>query len=176
VSAALRVEKRKWDGSVSSAVGAEPLPPTHGAVAWLVRAGAERAHPAKGTVDEVSADEVWTAVPGQWWVLCARIGPDGTVEEYVLHAAAPFEPPTDEVLAWIDLDLDFEVHGDQVALEDETQFHERARTMAYPDDVIVGAWTGISQIAPRFTTGDWPFDGSLPSLLDHPSVEGDPSV
>ena len=54
MSAALRVEKRKWDGSVSSVDGAEPLPPTHGAVAWLVRAGAERRHPKKRTVEAVA--------------------------------------------------------------------------------------------------------------------------
>jgi hypothetical protein len=166
VTAALRVEKRKWDGSVSSVVAAELLPPTHGAVAWLVRAGAERPHPSKGTVDEVPADEVWAAIPGQWWVLCARFGPDRTIDEYVLHAAAPFQAPTDDVIGWIDLDLDFEVHGEQSALEDETQFHEHAREMAYPDDVIVGAWAGISEIAPRFTTGEWPFDGSLAFLVD----------
>ncbi len=170
MSTALRVEKRKWDGSVSSVAPAEMVPPTHGAVTWLVRAGAERAHPAKGTAEAVATDEVWAAIPGEWWVLCARIGPDRTVEEYVLHAAAPFEPPADDVLGWIDLDLDFEVRGDQSALEDETQFHERARSMAYPDDVVVGAWQGISQMAPRFTTGEWPFDGSIASLLDHPSV------
>jgi hypothetical protein len=177
VTAALRVEKRKWDGSVSSVDAAELLPPTHGAAAWLVRAGAERSHPKKGTVDEVvAADEVWVAIPGEWWVLCGRLGPDRTIGEYVLHAAAPFEPPVDDTISWIDLDLDFQVHGEQSALEDETQFHEHARAMAYPDDVIVGAWAGISGIAPRFTTGEWPFDGSLASLLDHPSVGGHPSV
>jgi hypothetical protein len=177
VKTALRVEKRKWDGSVSTVDAAELLPPIHGAVAWFVQAGAERQHPRKGTVDEVAADEVWAAIPGEWWVLCARIGPDRTIDEYVLHAAAPFQPPNDDAIRWIDLDLDFEVHGDRSALEDETQFHEHARAMAYPDDVIVGAWAGISEIAPRFTTGDWPFDGSLASLVPaHPSVSPHPSV
>jgi hypothetical protein len=165
VSLALRVEKRKWDGSVSTVNAAERLPSTHGAVAWFVPAGASRPHPSKGTVGEVAADEVWAAVPGQWWVLCARIGPDRTVDEYVLHAAAPFEAPVEDDITWVDLDLDFEVHGERSAVEDETQFHEHARAMAYPDDVIVGAWSGISALAPRFTTGDWPFDGSLAALI-----------
>src|SRR5262249_27666156 len=86
VTTAVRVEKRKWDGTVSAVDVAERLPSTHGAVAWYVPAGASRPHPSKGTVDEVAADEVWAAVPGEWWVLCARIGPDRTVDEYVLHA------------------------------------------------------------------------------------------
>jgi hypothetical protein len=166
VTTAVRVEKRKWDGSVSAVDVAERLPSTHGAVAWYVPAGASRPHPSKGTVDEVAADEVWAAVPGEWWVLCARIGPDRTVDGYVLHAAAPFAPAGDDTIEWIDLDLDFEVHGEESAVEDETQFHEHARAMAYPEDVIVGAWSGISQIAPRFTTGAWPFDGSLAALID----------
>jgi hypothetical protein len=46
-----------------------------------------------------------------------------------------------------------------VALYDEAQFHAHARTMSYPDDVVRGAWSGISRIAPRYTTGEWPFDG-----------------
>ena len=31
--------------------------------------------------------------------------------------------------------------------------------MSYPDDVVRGAWSGISALAPRYTTGEWPFDG-----------------
>jgi hypothetical protein len=173
VTRAVHVEKRKYDGTISSHVTAELLPSAHGAVAWLVRAGAARTHPAKGTVQQVTADEVWVARPGEWWVLCAKVGTDCTIAEYVLHAATPFEPSSGDELAWVDLDLDFEVRGDESALEDETQFHEHARSMAYPDDVIVGAWSGISAVAPRFTTGEWPFDGSLASLVPtHPSVEG----
>ena len=82
----------------------------------------------------------------------------------MLHAATPFEPPRGGLLTWVDLDLDFEMRGEHVALADETEFHQHAREMSYPDDVIVGAWSGISKIAPRFTTGEWPFDGSLDAL------------
>ena len=41
-----------------------------------------------------------------------------------------------------------------------------AGTMGYPDHVVRGAWSGISSIAPRYTTGDWPFDGSMQAWLD----------
>ena len=68
---------------------------------------------------------------------------------------------------WVDLDLDFEVTGDEVALKDEAQFHEHARTMCYPDDVVRGAWSGISTIAARYTNGDWPFDGSMQEWVHH---------
>ena len=164
MTGALRVEKRKWDGSLSSLVDAERLPDGHGAVHWLVRAGTQRIKPNDGRVEVVAADEIWVAVPGEWWVLAARTGADGAIDEYVLHAATPFEPPQGGLLTWVDLDLDFEVRGEHVALEDETEFHQHAREMSYPDDVIVGAWSGISKIAPRFTTGEWPFDGSLDAL------------
>jgi len=45
-------------------------------------------------------------------------------------------------------------------------FHDHASTMGYPDHVVRGAWSGISSIAPRYTTGDWPFDGSMQAWLD----------
>ena len=69
-------------------------------------------------------------------------------------------------ILWVDLDLDFEVTADHVEIDDEAEFHEHARTMGYPDEVVRGAWSGISTIAPRYTNGDWPFDGSLQDLVD----------
>jgi hypothetical protein len=165
VNPLLRVEKRKWDGTLSTAGSAHLLVVPGDAVAWLVPAGTERHRPAKSEVELVAHDEVWVAVPGEWWVLCGRSGPDRTIADYVLHAAAPFEPPGGDLIRWIDLDLDFEVRGDDVALEDEAQFHAHARTMSYPDEVVRGAWSGISRIAPRYTTGDWPFDGWMDRCL-----------
>ena len=70
-----------------------------------------------------------------------------------------------------DLDLDFEVHGDNISLEDEAQFHRHAATMAYPREVIRGAWEGISRLAPRYTTGEWPFDGWLNETLAQARAE-----
>ena len=55
--------------------------------------------------------------------------------------------------------------------EDEAQFHDRARTMGYPDEVVRGAWLGISTIAARYTNGDWPFDGSMQEWLDSASSD-----
>ena len=169
----LRVEKRKWDGTLSALTPARlvdvssPRP----AVAWLVAAGAERRRPAKGDTEIVPHDELWVAVPGEWWVLCGRTDDTNSVAEYVLHAATPFEPPSGDLLRWIDLDLDFQVHGDVVALEDEAQFHEHARSMSYPDEVVHGAWSGISEVAPHFTTGEWPFDGWMDHALTARSTD-----
>ena len=163
----LRVEKRKWDGTLSAVVPATLVdaPSRRGAVAWLIRAGTERRRPAKGDAEIVTHDELWLAVSTEWWVLCGRTDDGGHVTEYVVHAAAPFEPPDGELLRWIDLDLDFQVHGDDVALEDEAQFHEHARSMSYPDEVVRGAWSGISGVAPHYTTGEWPFDGWMDRAL-----------
>ena len=69
---------------------------------------------------------------------------------YQMHASAPFEAPrSDDEIVWIDLDLDFEVTGDEVELQDEAQFHDHARTMCYPGEVVRGAWSGISTMAAR---------------------------
>jgi protein associated with RNAse G/E len=83
-----------------------------------------------------------------------------------VHASAPFEPPTDDQITWIDLDLDFEIAGDQLALLDEEEFHVHARTMKYPDEVVRGAWSGIATIAARYTNGEWPFDGSMQQWIE----------
>ena len=160
----MRIEKRKWDGSVSAVHEATPVPTTDGSLAWFAPAGTPRAHPSRGSGDELPADEVWVAVPGEWWVLGALLDAEGAITDYVLHAAAPVAAPDGDVLVWIDLDLDFEVHGSHVALEDETQFHDHALVMRYPPDVVVGAWAGIAALAPRFTNREWPFDGSLVAL------------
>ena len=64
------------------------------------------------------------------------------------------------------IDTDFEITADEVALQDEAEFHEHARTMGYPDEIVRGAWTGISMIAVRYTNGDWPFDGSMQEWVD----------
>jgi protein associated with RNAse G/E len=159
------VEKRKWDDSLSASERGRLVVVSGRMVAWLVVAGTERQRPAKGTTEMVETDELWTAVPGQWWVLCARAGQGETIDEFILHAAAPFRRVQEGVIRWIDLDLDFEVRGGDIEMEDEAQFHRHARTMSYPDHVVRGAWSGISRLAPRYTTGEWPFDGWLERCL-----------
>ncbi|HET7277799.1 MAG TPA: hypothetical protein VFJ22_06955 [Dermatophilaceae bacterium] len=95
------------------------------------------------------------------------MGLAGSLVGYEVHAAAPFEARGGEDdIVWVDLDLDLEIAGDQLALRDVAQFHDHAGTMGYPDHVVRGAWSGISSIAPRYTTGDWPFDGSMQAWLD----------
>ena len=161
----VHVEKRKWDGSLAAVEAAELVRESPEATVWRVAAGTERQHPRKGKVGILEHDELWLAVVGEWWVLGAQIGADRTIEELVLHAAAPFERMANGRILWIDLDLDFEVRGDDLSLEDEAQFHEHARSMAYPDEVVRGAWAGVSGIAARYTTGEWPFDGYLETCL-----------
>ena len=158
-----RVEKHKWDGTISAVDVAEPLDVADGAVAWAVRAGSVRQRPTRGVDERVAVDEIWLARPGQWWLLCAYVGADGTIA-YKVHAAAPFEPSLNEQLVWIDLDLDFDVAGDDVSLQDEAEFHAHARSMSYPEEVVRGAWSGVSVIAARYTNADWPFDGVIQQL------------
>lgn len=161
----LRIEKRKWDGSVSAVDVGEALDAGEGVHAWLVRAGSERQRPSKGEVETLDVDELWLAAPGEWWVLCAYGLVSGEIHDYRVHAAAPFEAPDGDSVVWIDLDLDFDVAGDDVSLEDEAEFHAHAKTMAYPDDVVRGAWTGVSVIAARYTNTEWPFDGLVERLF-----------
>jgi protein associated with RNAse G/E len=162
----VHVEKRKWDGSLAAVEPAQLLRSSPEATVWRVSAGTERQRPRKGKVEVLERDELWLGVAGEWWVLCAHLSAEARVEDLVLHAAAPFVPLTDGGIQWIDLDLDFEVRGDDLSLEDEAEFHAHARSMAYPDDIVRGAWAGISGIAARYTTGEWPFNGYLQGCVD----------
>ena len=135
------VEKRKWDGRVCSSEHARLLSTTPSMLAWLVPSGTTRKRPARGTTERLERDELWVTAVDEWWVLCASAASD-PVTDIVLHAAAPVEPTAHGIVKWIDLDLDLEVHGGRVSLEDEEIFHRHATTMAYPNDVIRGAWSG----------------------------------
>ena len=162
----VRVVKRKWDGSVSTVDTANPLV-VQGVCAWFVLAGSERERPNTGAVDVVGTDELWVAVPGEWWVLCGYTDATRSLNGFKVHAATPFEPPGGHgEIVWVDLDLDFLVAGDQEEVQDEAQFHAHAQTMGYPRHVVRGAWSGISSIAGRYATGDWPFDGSMQGWVD----------
>jgi protein associated with RNAse G/E len=163
-AATLRVEKRKFDGSLAAVDTARPLA-FEEATVWHVAAGTERQRPRSNATERLDHDELWLAVPGEWWVLCAHVDASGTIDDLILHAAAPFEPVVGDQIAWVDLDLDFEVREGHVALEDEDEFHAHASSMAYPDEVVRGAWSGVSTVAARYTTGEWPFDGFLERCL-----------
>jgi hypothetical protein len=162
----VRVVKRKWDGTVSAVDIANPLAVPGEISAWIVRTGSTRERPRTNATEVVGGDELWVAVPGEWWVLCGYLDAGRSLHRYKVHAAAPFEEPSSDEIVWIDLDLDFEVAGDEVEIEDEAQFHDHARTMGYPDEVVRGAWFGISTIAARYTNGEWPFDGSMREWVD----------
>ena len=168
----MNVEKRKWDGTLSSVGPARLVSAPGDAVAWYVAAGSERLLPSKNAIEDVESHELWVATPGEWWVLCGQGTGTGDIDAYVLHAAAPFESPRSNVISWIDLDLDFEVTDGVVALEDEAQFHAHAGSMPYPDEVVRGAWSGISKVAPRYTTVEWPFDGWMGQRLAAEVVSG----
>lgn len=166
-TATVRVVKRKWDGTVSAVDTGSPLAVPGERFAWLVLAGSPRERPSSGAVEVVDSDELWVSVPGEWWVLCGYMDTGRSLNGYKVHASAPFEAPRgDDEILWVDLDLDFEITDAEMDLQDEAQFHDHAQTMGYPDHVVKGAWSGISTIAARYTTGDWPFDGSLQEWVD----------
>jgi hypothetical protein len=166
-TATVRVVKRKWDGTVSAVDTGSPLEVPGDRFAWLVAAGSRRERPGSGVSQVLDSDELWVSVPGEWWVLCCYTDTARSLNGYKVHASAPFEAPRREAeILWIDLDLDFEITGDDVDLQDEAQFHDHASTMGYPDHIVRGAWSGISTIAARYTTGDWPFDGSMQEWVD----------
>jgi hypothetical protein len=174
VSGEVHVEKRKWNGVVSSIDERAHLvsaPPS--SIAWFVPRGSIRTRPRRigGPATPVEHDELWLAPTDDWWVLCAEAD-EHRIVSLVLHAATPIDRLDEGMIAWIDLDLDFEVRGDDLRLEDEAEFHRHAASMPYPPEVIRGAWRGVSQMAARYTAGEWPFDGWLDEAI---AAVGDPT-
>ena len=166
MGAPIRVEKCKWDGRVSASERAYVISSAPSVQAWFVPPGTPRARPTLHTTESSVGDQLWVTAVDEWWVLCASADGD-TITDLVVHAAAPVEPAAQGVLTWIDLDLDLEIHAGRISMEDLEVFHDHAATMAYPNDVIRGAWSGIARLAPRYTTREWPFDGWLDQQLTH---------
>ena len=106
VAELISVEKRKWDGSISSRERAWLVDCDASPLAWRVSAGTRRERPAQGDSELVEQDELWLSLPDAPVVLCSYLTPENTLERHELHAA--WEPVglNTGVLRWIDLDLD----------------------------------------------------------------------
>ena len=167
------VEKRKWDGSVSARWTAWALDAPDGCLAWATPAGTARDRPRRGTADVIPHDQV-TVAPGGWWLVTAHGDGDGGVDHYLIDAALPPERPEPGRVGFVDLDLDLRFPGDGSAgeLEDLEQFHERARTMGYPESVCAGAWEGLARAHQAYVRGAWPFDGWIAERLRGGSTGG----
>lgn len=160
----VRVEKRKWDGTVSGRWEAELLSEPPGPWTWLARAGTVRERPRRGETETLERDELCVA-GGEWWVVTCVLAPDGGVERYEVDAAVPVRRSGSDEIAFIDLDLDLEVDGGGggVSLEDESDFRRRAQEMGYPPEVRSGAWRGLRDAAARLSAREWPFDEATPA-------------
>src|SRR5262249_11854941 len=89
----VRVVKRKWNGTVSAVDTARSLTVPGDISAWFVLAGSRRERPGSGETQAVGCDELWVAVPGEWWVLCGYTDAARSLTGYKIHATAPFEAP-----------------------------------------------------------------------------------
>jgi hypothetical protein len=105
----ISVEKRKWDGSVSTREEARLLDGDISALAWRVSAGTRRERLRRGAFALVEQDELWLSLPDLPVVLCSYLTAENVIERQEAHAA--WEPVglNTGVLSWIDLDLDVKV-------------------------------------------------------------------
>lgn len=155
---AIRVEKSKWDGTVSARTPAVLLAGGD-APLWRVAAGARRERPRRGTAEPVRLEEVSVAA-GAWWVATARLAA-GRILAYHVDATLPARLGDDGVLRFCDLDLDLVADAAGVRVRDAEVLARRAQEMGYPDAVVRGAWAGLADARRRLAAGAWPFDGSL---------------
>lgn len=160
----ITVEKRKWDGTISSIwTGARLVRNEPVGVVWLLPVGAVRERPSRGHREEVRTPEAWAGGVG-WWVVRAIGAPDGGVARILIDAAVPATVDAAGIV-FIDLDIDLEMTASGNLLKDVDQFRERAARMGYPDHVRRSAWRGLEDAAERAAQALWPFDGTLEALL-----------
>jgi hypothetical protein len=169
----LVIEKRKWDGTVSTRWIAQAVAAPGDAVAWFTPAGTARERPRKGGADVTVTDQLGVA-PGGWWIVTAHADDAGGIDHHLVDAALPPERPSAGRLTFVDLDLDLRLApGDEDGeLEDVEQFHERARTMGYPPQICHGAWEGLAAVRLAYRRGAWPFDGWMAEMLRVASTVG----
>lgn len=170
------VEKLKWDGSVSARFTARPIAAPSGALAWAAAAGTPRERPRKGSTDVIPRDQVSVA-PGGWWIATGHFDGEGALDHYLVDAALPPGGLRDGRIAFVDLDLDLRFDGsrDFGELQDVGQFHRRARSMGYPDEVCTGAWNGLAEARSAYLRGLWPFDGWIVDMPRVASTVGGPT-
>jgi hypothetical protein len=157
------VEKRKGDGTVSARCVSRLVSRQGSVWCWRTDIGTIRERPRLGALDVVTQEELSVAGQG-WWVLTAFLDTDGRIERMKADAATPVTAETDRLLSFIDLDLDLQIGGSTVIVRDEDVLVRRAREMGYPPEVCRRAHAALDDVAARWATRRWPFDGSLMQL------------
>ena len=154
------VEKRKWDGTVSARWVSRLVSQQPSVWCWRTDIGTIRERPRLGALEVVTQEELSVAGQG-WWVLTAFLDPDGRIERMKVDAATPVARETDRLLWFVDLDLDLQIEGSTVIVRDEDVLVRRAREMGYPPEVCRRARAALDDVAARWATRRWPFDGAL---------------
>lgn len=158
------MEKRKWDGSLSSVwTGARLVQADPNALMWVLPIGAIHERPSTAQRHEVARPEAF-AGGSEWWVARAIAPPGGGPAAFRIDAAMP-AALYGAAIVFVDLDLDLELTASGDVLKDVAQFRERAERLGYPDEVRRSAWQGLADAAHRADRGVWPFDGALEQYL-----------
>lgn len=164
------IEKRKWDGSVSSRWAAD-FERRGDRVIWTTAIGTVRERPRQGGGDVAQLKEV-SASRCTGWIVTAVQTADRRLVRYKVDATVGGEVERDGVFAFVDLDLDLEIDGDGTVLKDLIQFVERQAEMGYPPTLLRRAIASLDEARSLHAGARWPFDGSL--LDPRPGLGGGP--
>jgi protein associated with RNAse G/E len=94
----------------------------------------------------------WCAV----WHICEKSAPANN--SIYAHIAMPTQL-IDNVLMWIDLDLDYRLHANGLLEKlDEDEFAHNAKTMHYPAEVIAKALATFEELGQLCQAQQFPFD------------------
>lgn len=116
----------------------------------------------------------FTAVPGlrlfpaeeMWSAYFVPAMPDQERHGYVYVDITTVASRRDELIQFVDLDLDVEVfEGAAVRVLDRDEFEENAAAWCYPDDLVAAAEQTCAEVEAAMTRRDPPFDGSHQNWL-----------
>jgi protein associated with RNAse G/E len=82
----------------------------------------------------------------KWYVVCHFCEPLSKQNLIYIHLSIPASF-TNDVLEWVDLDLDYRVYLDgSIERVDEQEFEHHSQIMSYPQEVIAQVWATCAEI------------------------------
>ncbi|MFC0212489.1 DUF402 domain-containing protein [Paenibacillus chartarius] len=101
-----------------------------------------------------------------WFTVSADVDvAGGSIKQYYCNINMPARIQ-DDIVSFIDLDLDLVQRNGEWKVVDEDEFERHAIAYAYPEPLIERARQELSDLQRRIRNNEFPFDGTLERFID----------